>query len=180
MICVPPGPPLIFSSASARPETGAFYCSGRETDIKNPRPYTKGRESKCSRVTTFIHGILAHAASAGIITIPCTITGAPVSSYPRRNALQREAQGGIHECLSPRLSSAGCFLWVPSSLYLFPSTPFHIQYLNGKPAACQPRMYRSGRTFRKKEIQLPPMNFSASSLDIPRCRSAAVSSGARL
>ncbi len=144
---------------------------------KNSHPF-KGRESSFP-VLPPLFTIHLHALPHQVlVSYLCTITGAPVASYPRliHPPLQREAPGGIHVCLPPRLSSAGCFLWILCSHYFFLSSLFHTGILCRELPIVKYKNH-FGSIFRKYAAQFPPITFTASCGFIPLCRSAAVSSG---
>lgn len=72
--------------------------------------------------------------------------------HTARLPLQREAPRCIHRCLSPLLSSTGCFLWVPCIYYFFFSSPFHTRILcmiraNVKPEPAFYLFYENGSGF---------------------------------
>lgn len=120
-----------------------------------------------------------HCLSRYFLSYLCTITGAPVASYPQ--PFSPAASEGSSKTYSCVLSSAPLILRqlsvasIHALLFLFLAVPY--RYFMQEMSGCQAEKEDFGKTFRKYAAQFSPITFFTSSSDIPLCSSAAVSSG---
>lgn len=118
------------------------------------------------------------------VTIPCTITGAPVSSYPhppRRACFRGKLQEVFMNAVFRASHHPAAFCGIPAvttcSFHRLSISVFYVKKsCLSSVLSCFSYPF-CGSIRRKYAIQFPPITFFTSSAGIPRCRSAAVSSG---